>query len=124
MALRREELEGCGREATIYAFPAPALAARRRRETRRARAARRRRGLGVVAVVISLFLLSNAGGGAPSAAPDRPTRVVVLQQGDSVWEVAERHAPHGVDLRAYVDLVLEVNRLDGVPQPGTKLRLP
>jgi hypothetical protein len=63
------------------------------------------------------------GGRAPAARGGGP-RSVVMAPGQTVWELAERHAPDGADPRAYVDAVLEMNHLAGPPEPGQRIRLP
>ncbi|MBK5228661.1 MAG: LysM peptidoglycan-binding domain-containing protein, partial [Actinobacteria bacterium] len=49
---------------------------------------------------------------------------VVLQQGDTLWGVATRFSPTGIDKRAYVDALYELNDIVGVPIAGQKIELP
>jgi hypothetical protein len=49
---------------------------------------------------------------------------VVLGRGGSLWEVAERFCPPGMDKRAYVDAVMALNQLGSAPQAGTRIELP
>ena len=85
---------------------------------------RRRRRAGavfVVLVVIGATLL--AGGTAPASRPGAP-RAVVMDAGGTLWGIAERYAPHGIDKRAYVDAVVELNALTGAPRAGQRIVLP
>jgi hypothetical protein len=50
---------------------------------------------------------------------------VVVEPGQTLWDLADRYAPEGMDLRAYVDAVVGLNDLDGrAPFAGERLRLP
>ncbi|HYO60856.1 MAG TPA: LysM peptidoglycan-binding domain-containing protein [Actinomycetota bacterium] len=119
MAVRSEDLGFGGADAVVYRFPA--VAARRR--ARRRMMARRRLTLGTVALFVVAATL--AGGGVGETAPGgRSRRAVVVQPGDTLWGIAGEHAPRGMDLRAYVDAMIELNGLDGALQAGTRLRLP
>ncbi len=123
MAIRQEELYPA-QQAVLYRFPpgraAAARARRKRMEVRRRRAA----AAALLLVLICAFLLATGpGGSAPASRADAP-RAVVLRQGDTLWGLAERYAPAGVDLRAYVDAVEELNELEGGPAAGMRLRLP
>ena len=78
----------------------------------------------VAAVVIGL-LAGSAGGGGVSHADRAGPKAVRVHPGQTLWDVASRHAPEGSDPRAYVDALIELNGLDGgVILPGTRLRLP
>jgi hypothetical protein len=50
--------------------------------------------------------------------------VVELQPGQGLWDVAERYAAPGQDIRAYVHALQEINDLGPIPQIGERLRLP
>ena len=127
MAMVREELvEGPG--AVVLRFPGPAPPVRRPRlppARRRAAVARRRLVVGLAGLVLvaALVLATGPGGVAVSSRPGVPARITV-GQGETIWDLAERYAPHGIDRRAYVDAVLELNRLDGMPIAGQRLKLP
>ena len=85
--------------------------------------ARRRRSgtaLVVLAVIVATLL---AGGTAPASRPGAP-RAVVVEAGDTLWGIAERYAPDGIDPRAYVDAVIELNELPGMPRAGQQIVLP
>lgn len=123
MAIRTEDLELDRADALVLRFPtelARARAARARRE-----AARRRAWLGAVAAVVVAAAVVT-GGGAPAASGRvaRGPGAVVLAPGDTLWDVAERHAPAGEDPRAFVDELVRLNDLDGAPRAGVRLRLP
>jgi Tfp pilus assembly protein FimV len=111
MAVRSEEL---------FCRPGAPIAARR---VPRSRACARRRVVGgalAAAIVAGTLLI---GGPAPASRPGAP-RAVVVRPGQTLWDVAERYAPTGVDARAYVDAVVTLNDLEGVLQAGDRLRLP
>jgi hypothetical protein len=118
VAVRQEDFVRHGAE--VYRFPVePAL----RRARKAAMLARRRRAgaaLVVVAVVIATLL---AGGTAPASRPGAP-RAVVVEPGGTLWGIAQRYAPEGIDKRAYVDAVIELNDLPGAPHAGQRIVLP
>jgi nucleoid-associated protein YgaU len=124
MAVRREELLEVGTSAEVVAFPTAAVRARIARREAVARA-RRRLAIGALLVLLVLGLLA-AGGVGRSAPPTRAGSpgAVTVREGQTLWGLAQRHAPEGVDLRAYVDEVVRINHLQGAPQQGMRLRLP
>lgn len=108
----------------------------RSREPSRAAAYRRRRLIPaaltvVVAITLLLVGMSSVGSGATAAAGVgaangvvAPVEVVV-SPGDTIWDLAHRHAPAGQDPRAYVVRILEINDLDATALlPGKVVRLP
>ena len=127
MAVRREELLEIGTSAEVVAFPTALVRARIARREAVARA-RRRLAIGALLVLLVLLVLGLlAAGGVGRSAP--PTRAgspgaVTVREGQTLWGLAQRHAPEGVDLRAYVDEVVRINHLQGAPQQGMRLRLP
>lgn len=132
MALRREDVgshqpwlwpDETPDEAAVVAFPTGWVRARVRR---RQMAARRRRAALALAglVVVIATLLGGGSGGSAVASKDAAPRSVVLQPGDTVWDLAEKWAPPSLDPRAYVDAVLALNELDGPPAVGQRIRLP
>lgn len=127
MAMVREELvEGPG--AVVLWLPAPARPVQRPRlpsARRRAAVARRRLVVGMAGLVLvaAMVLATGPGGAAVASRPGSPARITVAQ-GETVWDLAERYAPDGIDRRAYVDAILELNRLDGMPLAGQRLKLP
>ena len=121
MALRSEDL--APGESRVYRFPVERARARARRAARRARFRRTLAAAAVVTVVAGTLIGGLARG---STAPEaQPRRAVVVGPGDTLWDVAERFAPDGVDPRAYVDALVRLNHLDGGSvQAGARLRLP
>jgi hypothetical protein len=117
MALRREELQTRG-DATVYSFPTARVRARAKAQVRR-----RRAGLAVVA--LSVIAMTLMGGGAAPASKSSAPRAVVVRPGQTLWDLADRYAPEGVDPRAYVDTVIQINHLEGgPPAAGERIRLP
>ncbi|HVM34385.1 MAG TPA: peptidoglycan-binding protein LysM [Actinomycetota bacterium] len=119
MAVRREELEG-GRGGRIYRFPVAAV----RRNARRERMLARRRRAGVAATLSAVVVMSLLGGGTSVASRPGAPRAVTLEAGETLWEVAGRYAPEGIDRRAYVHALIELNGLAGMPRAGQRIRLP
>jgi len=121
MAVRREELQQAPGE--VLRFPAERAAARLRRQ----RLVEGRRRLAMLAatltVVGGVILGLGTGGTAVASKPGAP-RTVVLQAGDSLWSVATEYAPDGVDPRAYVHALEELNGLEGAARAGMQLTLP
>ena len=117
MAIARENLDRG--DAVVLAFPAS-------RRARHARIQARRRTAAVLCSVGLVIALVNGGGGEGAALASRAgaPAAVVLRDGQSVWDLAERYAPDGVDQRAYVDAVLELNGLSGAPPAGARIELP
>lgn len=77
--------------------------------------------LGVALTVAALILLTP---GAFAGAPDSTTEVTV-EEGDTLWAIAEEHAPAGSDVSDYV---AAVQRLNAMPTPrvteGQVIELP
>lgn len=82
---------------------------------------------GVVVVAAAILLASLVAGGPGSTAvasrPGTPASVV-LDRGETLWDLAERHAPAEVDPRAYVDALVRLNGLTGPPRAGENIDLP
>jgi hypothetical protein len=65
------------------------------------------------------------GGGTAPASKSSAPRAVVVRPGQTLWDLADRYAPEGVDPRAYVDAVVQINHLEGrPPAAGERIRLP
>jgi hypothetical protein len=122
MAIRQEDLHE--REAVVYRFPTrrvrSAAARRARMQARRRRTATVAAGLGLIVVFL---LATGPSGSAPASAPGAP-RAVTVHAGDTLWSLAEAHAPEGMDPRAYVDVLEDLNDLDGGLAIGMRVKLP
>jgi Tfp pilus assembly protein FimV len=135
MALRREDLnpqtsgwsparEAFGAEGSVVQFPTIAV---RRRIARRRRVviARRRAALAASLVILTGgFLLAGGPGASAPASRIGAPKAVVVQAGDTLWSISSRYAPDGIDPRAYVDALEQLNHLDGAPVAGMRLKLP
>jgi len=123
LAIRSEALHGES-EALVLEFPVRRARARAAR-ARRAVLLRRRVAVAgaVVAVVAGLVALAGPPGPAVASRPGAPAQVVV-GPGDTLWELAGRYAPRGIDPRAYVDALARLNHLPAGVQAGQRLRLP
>lgn len=107
---------GAPRPASRRATPAP--------PARPQRAVYRRRRLAVLAAAVmtasSLAAVAGATGataGRALPAPPPPARVVV-EPGDTVWDLAAARLPAGEDLRGYVAEVVDRNRVDATALPA------
>jgi Tfp pilus assembly protein FimV len=126
MAIRKEDLTFSD-EAVLYRFPVERVRPPRARiiaRRHRAQVRRRRLGLGVVALSIIGLTLAGGGVGGDASAGHHTPRAIVVRPGQTLWDIAERHAPSGIDPRVYVDALEQQNDIDGVIQPGTRLELP
>ncbi len=88
--------------------------------------ARRRRSGAVAAAagLVVVFLLATGPTGATRASAPGAPRAITVHEGDTLWSVAEAHAPAGMDPRAYVDLVAAINDVDGGLVAGMRIKLP
>ena len=124
MALRREDLEVRQGDAALIQFPTAAVRARAARQQRTTFIRRRVGVSALLALVVVLGLqVGGVGNTAPASVAGAP-RAVRLQAGDTLWDVAARYAPSGIDTRAYVDELIELNGLSGAPAAGAKIKLP
>jgi hypothetical protein len=123
MALRSEDLV-YRHDARVVEFPLHVVAARARRRARLVMMRRRIVSLSVV-VLIAAGVLAGGGIGHSqvASAPGAP-RSVTLAPGQTLWDLARRHAPQRIDPRVYIEAVLALNGLEAPPQAGTRLRLP
>lgn len=71
-------------------------------------------------VCLLLFVLMITGTGvvtAFAAASDGHVRselpTIVVKPGDTLWEIAVNHKPHGKDTRIYVESIIRLNGLNG-----------
>lgn len=117
MALRSHDLVSPAEEAVVYRLPASAMGLRN--------AATKVLAPVLTAAVLALVLWSSTrpqqftAGSRPGA-----PAVVVVAEGQTLWELSQRYAPLGVDWRAYADAVVDLNDFDGSLQVGQRLRLP
>ena len=117
--------------AVVYLFPTEQVrraAARERALARRRHRAQIRRhraavALTAVAIVTISIFASGPDGSAPASTPKAP-KAVVVQPGQTLWDIAERYASDGIDPRAYVDAIGELNELEGPLMAGVRIRLP
>jgi hypothetical protein len=136
MAARIEDLAGAPRSArstgaAIYMFPTEQVrrraALQRAAQRRRNRAMVRRRRAALALVALSTVVVTLLGGGpdgsSVASVPGAP-KAVVVQPGQTLWDIAEAHAPATVDPRAYVDSIIELNGLGSTLGAGVKIRLP
>lgn len=86
--------------------------------------ARLRRRLVSIAMAVGVMLGTlMIGGSAPASRAGTPPAIVV-ESGQTLWEIAERYAPEGGDVRAYIDAVVELNDLGGILHSGQRIKLP
>lgn len=128
MSLRQEDLEfGPTLQAVVYRFPGErAEIAQIRAGIVARKAARRRHRAGLAAVAVAVIAMTLLGGGQEGIAPaaQQGKRTVVAQPGETLWDIAERHAPDGMDPRVYVSALEEANELGPILQAGARIRLP
>ncbi|WP_165975936.1 LysM peptidoglycan-binding domain-containing protein [Actinomadura rubrisoli] len=78
--------------------------------------------------LISLWLTVGTGalaGGRESRGPAGPGQTVIVEPGETLWEIAAATDPEA-DPRVVVQRIIDLNGLGGDPtvQPGQQLRLP
>jgi hypothetical protein len=78
----------------------------------------------VILFSVVTFMLATGPEGAVQASRAKAPKAITLAPGQTLWDVAERYAAPGQDLRAYVDSLVELNRVEGVPQIDQRIRLP
>jgi LysM repeat protein len=77
---------------------------------------------GLLVITAALAVLTAAAGQA--ADPQGPPPTTVVEQGDTLWSIAERHAPRR-DRFGTVDEIRRLNKLDGYEiRTGQQLVLP
>ncbi|WUI01824.1 LysM peptidoglycan-binding domain-containing protein [Spirillospora sp. NBC_00431] len=66
-----------------------------------------------------------AGGRETHSDPSKPSRTVIVEPGDTLWNIAADAEP-GTDPRLVVRRIIDLNDMGGDPtvQPGQELRLP
>ena len=78
---------------------------------------------GALGLIVVFLLATGPSGSSPASAPGTP-RAVTVHQGDTLWSLAEAHAPDGMDPRAYVDVLEDLNDLGAGLVAGTRIKLP
>jgi hypothetical protein len=79
----------------------------------------------VVLLAVTWGVLAGTARPSGASAPPPPARTVVVQPGDTLWALAQDHAPAGVATLEYVALVEQLNGVRaGALRPGTPLHLP
>lgn len=78
---------------------------------------RRRRAVAISGVLLlsALLVVLLWQGGASATLADRVDGHVVVEPGDTLWEIADDHAPADVDTRSYVQ---QIKALNGVSAEG------
>ncbi len=88
----------------------------------------RRRRLGVLLLLIAVVLLVGAALGTVSAQAELDDPVAghaVIEPGETLWDVARASAPEGVDPRAQLEAIRELNGIGGGDlAPWTVVLLP
>lgn len=83
-------------------------------------------------IVIALVVFLGVAGGAPqvyqalaSGTSQAKVTEVIVERGDTLWDIAGRYAKPGEDIRAKVFKIQELNGFTGkYLQPGQTLRIP
>lgn len=76
-------------------------------------------------LLAAVWLISGGAGHSQAVTPPAAPVVVVVQPGDTLWDLARDHAPAGMATLEYVLLVEQVNDVRaGRLLPGTPLQLP
>ncbi len=122
MAVRREDLYRTP-DALVVDFPIRVARARARR-ARHSFLARRIAALALAAGLVAGVVSASAAGGDPIASRPGAPASVVIQPGETVWDLAQRYVADGSDPRAYADEIIALNGVSGVAPPGTLLHLP
>lgn len=73
-----------------------------------------------IGVTGSIFFSNNIARGE-----DHFPHTVIVEEGDTLWALAERHLPERIDIRTYIQQIKKHNQLDGsLVYPGQLLELP
>jgi LysM repeat protein len=75
-------------------------------------------------VLLASALIAVLAPASRAADPSTPTRIAVVEPGDSLWSIAERHTPDA-DPFTVVEEIRRLNRLDGyIVHAGQRLAVP
>lgn len=81
-----------------------------------------------VSLLLAIWLVTTGGiflSGSPVRGEISDPATVIVKCGDTLWGLAKIHAPRGMDLRRYLDEVLQENNLpDVLIYPGQEIILP
>jgi hypothetical protein len=80
--------------------------------------------LGILVVLVTLLAVVIGRPGAQAQLEDPVAGHVVVQPGETLWDVAVASAPDGVDPRAQLEALRELNGLDGAIDAWTVVLLP
>ncbi len=122
MAVRREDLN-LTTGSVVVRFPVERARGRRRRLEMQVRRRRLVAAIGALAVAV----LVTWGGDSPqlpTASRTRAPSAVVVEPGQTLWDLASRYAPSDADPRAYIQELESLNHLDGSLQAGERIILP
>ncbi len=73
-------------------------------------------------ILLFVFIFLHAGA---AAGESRETKEIVVAAGDTLWSLAAEHGPGRRDVRACIDDIMSLNKLDSpVIQPGQLLYMP
>lgn len=80
----------------------------------------------LILLLIGMLFLLIGGVLTPEVKADQTTyKIITVQQGDNLWNLAKQSAPPEADIRDVVDEIMELNHLsDPIIYPGQSLQLP
>lgn len=83
----------------------------------------------VAILTISIFLINNSRPLTADAKEKKTSTkeyVVVVEDGDTLWNIASDYKPHKYDIREFIDIIIECNNLnqDGNIYPGEVIKIP
>lgn len=90
----------------------------------------KRRAVRTILVISLMFIIAFSMGQLfkpKSTAASEPVEIVtvIVDRGDSLWKIAEKHDNNKIDLRKYIDIIQKYNGLQNtVLQPGQRIKVP